>query len=371
MKILKLGREWTHQGIKWPAGSTLVLTDVTAGRLLMEASPAETVRLTKDGPVLVTAPLTGSPHWRKYCAGPAPVKALFVRPGGFGDLLNLLSVIQIFKRHHPDVEVDVCCYSHFWEVLHNATMKGSVWSYPMRLEDFQKYDVVFWMEDVVEYRPEGKTTPLFDIMMAFTGLVAPWEPAYKVADNERFEAIGAYGYPVEQTAAHKPRVGIQVASSSMARDWPQTNLMKFIMQVETKGWELVLFGTAGQLQPWVLGASRHVRNLVGRTDLSFRQTAAIAEVCDVLVTPDSSFLHLGAHLGVPTVALFGSFPGELRASYYPKVKVLQAQGTCAPCFHHGAGWPKKGPCNLTNQCEVLACISAEEVISAVETMLIK
>ena len=207
----------------------------------------------------------------------------------------------------------------------------------MRWEDTKQYDVVYWMEDIVEYRKEGKTTPLFDIMMAFTGLTDPWEPAYEVTANESCARL-----------AKAPRIGVQWHSSSLARNWPESNRIAFITEAVFKGWDVFR---------------------LDEPKLTFRQNAAVAQTCDVLVTPDSAFLHLGAHLGVPTVALFGSFPGELRASYYPKVKVIQAQGTCAPCFHHGVGWPKKGPCNFTNQCEVLASISAEQVIKEVETLL--
>lgn len=54
--------------------------------------------------------------------------------------------------------------------------------------------------------------------------------------------------------------------------------------------------------------------------------------CDVLVSNDTGTMHLGAVMGIPTVAIFGSTEPQLTAPLGPGHTVLRHYVECSPCF---------------------------------------
>ncbi len=71
-------------------------------------------------------------------------------------------------------------------------------------------------------------------------------------------------------------------------------------------------------------------NLSGR--LSLREFMAVAIRLKVFITNDSGPMHIGASLGVPTLALFGSTDPELTGPLGERVRVIYKQAGCSPCF---------------------------------------
>jgi heptosyltransferase-2 len=59
---------------------------------------------------------------------------------------------------------------------------------------------------------------------------------------------------------------------------------------------------------------------------------AIAQRLSLFLTNDSGPMHIGAALGTPTLAVFGSTSQELTGPLGPRVKVVNVDVDCAPCF---------------------------------------
>ncbi|MDR1659439.1 MAG: glycosyltransferase family 9 protein [Desulfovibrio sp.] len=86
----------------------------------------------------------------------------------------------------------------------------------------------------------------------------------------------------------------------------------------------------------------HVEDLSGKTD--WHGLVGAAEGLDMLVTPDTGTMHLGAHLGVPVLAFFLSSAlchetGPYGQGHY----VWQAACNCAPCL-------ESAPCRAELRC---------------------
>lgn len=71
-------------------------------------------------------------------------------------------------------------------------------------------------------------------------------------------------------------------------------------------------------------------NLTGKIGL--REFMAIVFGLNAFITNDSGPMHIGAALGVPTVAVFGSTSPELTGPIGPSVSVIQRKIHCVPCF---------------------------------------
>ncbi len=75
-------------------------------------------------------------------------------------------------------------------------------------------------------------------------------------------------------------------------------------------------------------------DLTGRTTL--RQSVALLQRCDLLITNDSAPTHLGSAAGTRVLTLFGSTTPEFGfAPYGPKGRSLGIELDCRPCTDHG------------------------------------
>jgi ADP-heptose:LPS heptosyltransferase len=171
-------------------------------------------------------------------------------------------------------------------------------------------------------------------------------PRYFVSAEERarrdafFAAHGLQGKTV---------VGVQVRAEESYRDYAHVR---------------ALVGELARDHPVLLFDNRpiagdEIENTIKVDGVGLREAFALASGCDVLVAPDSSFVHLGAALGVPCVGLFGPTDGRVRTRPYPGVRSLDVRRDlrCVPCWRN-----EEIPCALTGM-RTSVCMGAIEVAS--------
>jgi ADP-heptose:LPS heptosyltransferase len=287
-------------------------------------------------------------------------RILFVRPGGFGDLLFLTPTIAEIRRRWPQAEVAVACFARYRDALLNNPDVKSWVSYPVESKDWSFFDAQVWLEGLIEANREAEKTHAVDLVAARCGL--------EITDKR----MKYYVTPEEAAAAEKEfprwpdrpkRIGIQVSASGRCRIYP--HIIDVAKRLWRDGHEVFLFGSPGEFQS---DMPEGIVNLM-MLKKTFRESCAILGACDVLVGPDSALVHVAGALGVPCVALYGPFPWQLRTAYAPETFALQGVGRCSPCFHHARPgrheFPENGPCAATGRCEVLAAIPAERVMREV------
>lgn len=302
-------------------------------------------------------------------------RILFVRPGGFGDLLFLTPTIAEIKRRFPKVQIYVACFDRFKPVLLNNPDVTDVISYPVPLSEIREqkedaevcwhdFDAIIWLEGIIEKNPEALNTHAVDLIAKRCALdLTDRRMRYFVTKEELAAAITEFPKKSERDK----RVGIQMTASGHCRMYP--HMLEVAKKLWMDGREVFLFGGPGEIKT---NEPDGIVNLM-MLGKSFRESCAILMTCDVLVAPDSALTHVAGALNIPCVALYGPFPWTLRTAYAPKTFALQGQGACAPCFHHALPgrhqFPLHGPCNKTGRCEVLGSIKPERVIREVEKKL--
>jgi heptosyltransferase-2 len=99
-----------------------------------------------------------------------------------------------------------------------------------------------------------------------------------------------------------------------------------------------------QLQTVVVGSAsetpiaRRIRDrmkhpavaLTGRTDLE--TLMGVLSLTSLMITNDSGPMHMGAALGIPTVAIFGSTDAEVTRPSGPRTHVVKHEVSCSPCL---------------------------------------
>lgn len=90
----------------------------------------------------------------------------------------------------------------------------------------------------------------------------------------------------------------------------------------------------------------------------FVSVAAILEQCDILITVDTSFLHVGAALQVPTLGVFTLNDAQPYKAFYPKLVTVTRDGIIDQC---------QMPCNRSPQkfyadrCQTEGCVRRDMV----------
>jgi ADP-heptose:LPS heptosyltransferase len=117
---------------------------------------------------------------------------------------------------------------------------------------------------------------------------------------------------------------------------------------------------AEEIAAQVAGQGVETLNLRGRTTL--RELAAIIKHLDLLITNDSSPLHLAVALKTPVVSLFGPTAAWALCPAGPQRLALQSPAACSPCYPFG-----RFPGCQTPNC--MAAISPEAVTEAAASLL--
>ncbi len=105
------------------------------------------------------------------------------------------------------------------------------------------------------------------------------------------------------------------------------------------------------------GFSGKYRNLIGQTTLA--QLVEELRACRLLLTNDTGTMHLAAHFGVPTVAIFGSTEPALTGPLGTGHRVIRHHVACSPCFLR--------ECPIDFRC--MKAVEVEEIVHAIHAIL--
>ncbi|MBT8386641.1 MAG: hypothetical protein KJO12_04455, partial [Ignavibacteria bacterium] len=109
-------------------------------------------------------------------------------------------------------------------------------------------------------------------------------------------------------------------------------------------------------------------NVIKIDSFSIRKAFALAYKCDVIIAPDSSFVHFAAAFEKPTVAIYGPIDGKVRTKLYPNCTYVDSRKSlgCLPCWRN-----ENIPCKLTGMrnSACLEGIAVKQIIEVLENKL--
>jgi ADP-heptose:LPS heptosyltransferase len=273
-----------------------------------------------------------------------------LRAGGIGDILLITPLIEAIQAEWPEVKLEVCCSNRSRLPVHPIC---SHLSYPAPHSELLKRDAVLNLTDSVEEEHDLHAVHAFGAKAGFYDL--PLRLKYQ--NDKALVGDMLIRYPKRA----KVRIGLQMKASSKIRIYPYMSAV--IAGLIEKGVEVVLFDDPEATS--VIGKSDLVLN-GSMEKWTLEESVALLESCDLIIAPDSAFIHFGCALDVATLGLYGSFHYSKRATLGNRKNFfIQAGGDCSPCNHHGLGglaWPKGGPCNRSGMCNVLHGIEPERVV---------
>lgn len=342
--------------------------------------------------------LAHSPGVRSYGGHPQqrdPIKRVLVlRPGGMGDLIVLLPVLQAIRKGLPGADIDLVCESRNREVLdllpHIANplpydtmpitvirrLRATDYDLVLDTEQFHHFSAILayiagaptrvgfrinplrnpLYTHLVDYDPAGPEELQFARLAEVIGISCPAVPPV-LADPDCAHATD----PRESG----PYAAVHVGSAYGGRNWPTRKLAAVLDCLRDEhGLRVKLLGGEGDVK----GAAELVANtrtepedLTGK--LSLQGTTEALRGSAIFLGGDSGVAHLAAAVGVPRVVLFGpSDPGKWGGMEGPTNRILRLAMPCAPCSIFGY----RKPCR-THAC--LADIEVDTVVTACAEVL--
>jgi len=148
-----------------------------------------------------------------------------------------------------------------------------------------------------------------------------------------------------------------------AKRWPVDRFAAIgDMAAERWGAKVVLLGSKkddSTCLDLARAMEHHVLNLCGKTSLG--EAMALIKACRFFISNDSGLMHVGAALGTPTVAVFGSTNPVATGPRGKWTRIVKHDLDCSPCL--------KPECPIGYPC--LLSIGPEEVWNAMEELRAK
>lgn len=270
--------------------------------------------------------------------------------GGIGDLLMMTPGLHALKEMYPEKEIHLAIPKRYFPIFkHNPDVK--LVDIEETSLDHLRYRKWFNFTDCPASRVEARIAPKvkknrIEIFAKALGvrLIHRWKmdyrPRYFISDEER-EIKGDFW--AKNNLDGRPVIGIQLRSEEIYRDFPH---MKELARELAKEYHVIVFDT----EPIEGYEDSGIIKLSG---VSLRVAFSIASGCDVIVAPDSSFVHFAGAMDIPCVALYGPIDGLVRTKDYPRctpIDVRESLG-CIACWRN-----EQIPCKLTEM-RTSACLS--------------
>ena len=286
-----------------------------------------------------------------YQAGPPIV---ITRPGGIGDLLQLTPLIERLARHGHSVHVCTC--RSFWPVIINNPHVDGLHEYPMQAREFAETPNHIWLENAIEGNADAETLHMADVFFKAAG--------FRV---ESSFPMHCRVYPSTiNPKTQRVSIGLHLSASARNRQYNRGAELIDLILAETD-WDIDIYGAPGEI---ITESDERIHNHSAE-GFTLEQTLNHMTSLHGFVGVDSGLLHAAGGLEIPGVALYAAFPGELRCKYHPSIAVIQAQASCAPCFHHQrfSAWPAKCPGAQHNRCVVLDAISPRRILEELKIQI--
>lgn len=331
---------------------------------------------------------------------PDPRRILVLRPGGLGDLIMLLPVLNTLKTRFPDASLDLVCEKRNRDALHLSNieirpllydtaparflhrLKQSRYDVVIDTEQFHHFSALFaWFSGApvrIGFNINPHRNPLYTHLIhyasdgyegdQFMRLLAPLGAAdapYRL-DGFLRDATLDSADPVGKTPASGPFAILHPGVGSRHKQWAPERYAELARRIaETLDMNVVVLqGCANdRATDRIVGALNALNHPHIRIEpfRPLRETAALIRRGKLLIGPDSGLTHLAVALGTPTVTLFGPSDPWKWGINNPLHRAVHKPQPCAPCALFGYHKP----------CRAIACMQAiavDDVLSAVESV---
>lgn len=296
---------------------------------------------------------------------PANPKILLLRQDKIGDVIITTSTVRILRRHFPDARIDIVlgtknvaassAAQHYVNTIWVYTKKTLGTIKLLNAIRFQNYDVIVDCLDnpsttsrlIIRLTNSKYSVGLEDSPSGFytNSVAVPHKALTHVVERtaKLLTAFGIYPKPSEldleyQIPAHysnaaetalgpktKIRLGINIAAG-WEKYWGRENFIKLIQQISSEEIEIVGFANE-EFQHELTAISAATELKSAPLASNFDEFAALLSSSDVILTPDTSVVHLAAAWKIPCAVMYSGIVDNLMlwTPYHSPHRVLSTR----------------------------------------------
>lgn len=268
---------------------------------------------------------------------PLKPNVLLMRDEGAGDVLMSVPTVRELKRRLPDARITYATRPALMELLAGVEAIDNVVSvHGIDLSAAAGWDlIVNWCRALEMYSIPRNRRHRIDSFAAHVGL--------RLENRELELHLGlrnrrkAADFVLPRT--NVPTIGIVLKAATWSRTWTPWRCTELVAELETAMPGVSVVVIDDQKTGRGICRGDRVVDLAGDTD-SFCEAAAVCELCDLVISPDTGLAHACAALGVPCLVLCGTIPPEKRYSTYKNFDWIYAEGRvdCCPCWNYQERW---------------------------------
>lgn len=153
-----------------------------------------------------------------------------------------------------------------------------------------------------------------------------------------------------------PIIGVQCSAKTSTKQWPPKFFGQVVSMLRTKFPQLAVISFGDEDERNHTAVAREVAGeipwLDGVGHWNIRESLAMLQFCDILISGDTGVMHMAAGLGVRTVTVFGPTSPERLAPFHSGGVCAKPATSCHPCFRDK--WTSCACINLVQPSEVAA-----------------
>ncbi len=203
------------------------------------------------------------------------------------------------------------------------------------------------------------------------GLEVPSEtrPSLRLK-HARLQAAERFMRP--QVIGFKGILGISAVASSPLKRWPVDRLAQVAERLAYRlGWQVLVFSGPQQRFAQELAICMQRPPLMTESVLHLLDTAALIEICSLLICNDTGLMHMAGAIGTPMLAIFGPTAEHI---YFPSGSNTRAVSSKVACPHRLLNRFGPSPCLTAGRCLIgpdscIHSISVSEVLQAAEALV--
>ena len=294
---------------------------------------------------------------RKDTVKPSPLTVKNVaicRIRGIGDILLSLPAIKAYKNKYPHINidyitdldmVDIVKSTGFFRDVIGVKYNHPTAGYPELPPEINKsnYDHIYNLINKVDFKSESAFIPRIELFARELGV-----------DDDVLERVPIQIPLLEYSKLPSGKVVvIQSDSNGYSRQWDIQRQLELCNLLKDDYLITVTGLRHNDSFP------DYVNNVTGR--LSMDQYFRTIAGASIVVSADSSAVHMAGCLGVDCIGLYGSIDPVLRTAHYPTVRTIIGKGGCVPCND----WQKSCCKDMKNMPMCLWSITARTVYNKI------
>jgi ADP-heptose:LPS heptosyltransferase len=278
--------------------------------------------------------------------------------GGFGDIMMTLPGIEALKKKYPSKQVYYAIPKEFHSVAENSPFIDKILDVNIPLQNSKFSIVIDISNPCAQYESNrirmGKKVELnrveiFAEALGTRGLLETLRPKYY--PNE--EDIKWAKKFIPKTK--KLKIGIVLRPASKYREWPREKFEQLVTILKDDFQCIILDKVRDFDFPGIIDGC----------GFPYNKAAALASQCDIIFTPNSSFLVLSAAYNIPTIVTFGPLDPDPICKMHDNITIVKSTCPYMPCWRNDVI-----PCRITKSTkgysECMKTLGVETVYNAIQ-----